>query len=253
MSRRPYRLTGRIGSRATFGLIVLQVDETIEHDFHRLFDKPDIALHVSRIPSGAHLTPETIATMETTLPAAAALLPPAARFDAVGYACTSGATLIGAGRVAALVHGATTTNAVTDPLTAALAALRALDARSVGIVSPYIDSVSAPIRTAFEAAGIRVPATLSFGEDVEARVARIDPASIRDAALEIGRTPGLDAIFLSCTNLRTLDLIDDLEVSLGLPVISSNQTLAWHMAQHVDASVTPKGPGRLVRGDVTRA
>lgn len=37
MSRRPYRLTGPIGSRATFGLIVLQVDETIEHDFRRLF------------------------------------------------------------------------------------------------------------------------------------------------------------------------------------------------------------------------
>ena len=63
--------------------------------------------------------------------------------------------------------------------------------------------------------GLGVPATLSFGEAVEARVARIDPAPIRDAALETGRTPGLDAIFLSCTKLRTPDIIDALERRLG--------------------------------------
>ena len=95
MTHAPYTLTGPIGTKATLGLIVLQVDETIEQDFRRLFRDPAIALYVSRIPSGADLTPETIATMKTTLPDAAALLPPAASFDVVGYACTSGTTLIG--------------------------------------------------------------------------------------------------------------------------------------------------------------
>lgn len=42
--------------------------------------------------------------------------------------------------------------------------------------------------------------------------------STRNAALEVGRTPGLDAIFLSCTKLRTLDVLDDLEGSFGLMV-----------------------------------
>ncbi|WP_343079229.1 maleate cis-trans isomerase family protein [Ostreiculturibacter nitratireducens] len=246
MSDFPYDLTGPIGAR-TLGLIVLQVDETIEQDFRRLFAAPEVALYVSRVPSGAELTPDTIATMETHLPAAAALLPPAASFDAVGYACTSGTTLIGAERVAELVGAHATTRVVTNPLTAALAAMRALGVRRIGIVSPYIASVAGPIRRAFEAGGFEVPETLSFGEEIEARVARIDPKSIREAALAIGRKPGIEAVFLSCTNLRTLDVIDGLEAELGIPVVSSNQALAWHMARSSEAAVADTAPGRLFR------
>ncbi|WP_209427518.1 aspartate/glutamate racemase family protein [Pararhodobacter sp. SW119] len=211
------------------GLIVLQVDETIEQDFRRLFPPDSVRLHVSRVPSGAELTPDTIATMETSLPAAASLLP--GPFDVVGYACTSGTTLIGAERVRELVAGATKTRAVTDPLSAALAHCRALRLGRIGIVSPYIASVAEPIRAAFEAGGVAVPDTLSFGEEIEARVARIAPASISEAVRDLARRNQLDGIFLSCTNLRTLDILGPLTRELGLPVLSSNQCLAWHMAK----------------------
>lgn len=246
MTRLSYTLTDPIGAPGTLGLIVLQVDETVEQDFRRLLPA-EIALHVSRIPSGADLNPETIAAMEDELPHAAGLLPPAAEFGAVGYACTSGANLIGAARVADLVRGACRTQAVTDPLTAAVAALRSLDARSLAIVSPYIDAVAQPIRSAFEAAAFEVRSALSFCEDVEARVARIDCDSIRRAA-RIAANSDVDAIFLSCTNLRTLNVIDDLECELGCPVLSSNQVLAWHMARLAGVALAKHAPGRLMRG-----
>ncbi|MDW4497970.1 aspartate/glutamate racemase family protein [Sulfitobacter sp. D35] len=245
MTRQPYTLTGPIGVHGTLGLIVLQVDETIEQEFRRFFPQ-EVALHVSRIPSGADLTPETIAEMEHTLPQAARLLPPAAEFGAVAYACTSGTTLIGARKVAVLVSEATGARAVTDPLSAAFAGLRALDVSSVAIVSPYVATVATPIRRAFERTGFSVPEALSFGEKVEARVARIDPASVRDAARVAARS-GAEAIFLSCTNLRTLDVIDDLEAELDRPVLSSNQVLAWHMARLADAPLAEDAPGRLMR------
>jgi maleate isomerase len=88
---------------------------------------------------------------------------------------------------------------------------------------------------------------LSFGEELEARVARIDPKSIQAAALEIGRDPEVDAVFLSCTNLRTMDIIDALEDELGKPVVSSNQALAWHMAQLAGLTAGPNAPGKLFR------
>ncbi|WP_425050843.1 maleate cis-trans isomerase family protein [Psychromarinibacter sp. S121] len=226
------------------GLIVLQVDETIEDDFRRMFPPGTARLHISRIPSGAELTPGTIAAMEMALPAAAALLPPAVRFNAVAYACTSGTTLIGAGRVRDLVQSHTSTASVTDPLTATLAATHALGIRRIGIVSPYIEAVATPIRRAFEADGIEVPVTLSFGEEVESRVARIAPASIRDAAMSLAAQAKLDGLFLSCTNLRTLDVIPELEQALGLPVLGSNLALAWHMARMSGVS-TDGLPGRL--------
>lgn len=245
MTSFPYQLTGPIGSAATLGLIVLQVDETIEQDFRRLFPNPDTAIYVSRIPSGAELTPDTIDEMKAHLPAAAALLPPAASFDAIGYACTSGTTLIGADNVAGLINSRANCAAVSDPLTASIAAFSALDVRSVGIVSPYIPEVANPIKQAFEAAGFDVPASVSFGEEVEARVARIDQTSVREAALAIGRQKGVEAVFLSCTNLRTLDVIAELEDTLGIPVVSSNQALAWHMARLSGASLAKTAPGLL--------
>ncbi|WP_424176517.1 maleate cis-trans isomerase family protein [Yoonia sp. TsM2_T14_4] len=226
MTAFPYDLQD--DSLPRLGLIVLQVDETIEQDFRHLFAPDSVKLHISRIPSGAELTPDSIAQMETALPTAAGLLPPG--LDVVGYACTSGTTLIGAGRVRDLVMGAAQTRAATDPLTAALAKCRVLGLTRIGIVSPYIASVATPIRAAFESAGITVPATLSFGEEVEAKVARIAPASIANAARALARQAELDGIFLSCTNLRTRDILAPLSVELGLPVLSSNQCLGWHMA-----------------------
>jgi len=250
MSAFPYVLTGPIGSRSTLGMVVLQTDETIEHDFRRIFVDPDLALYISRIPSGDTLNPDSIADMEIALPHAASLLPPAATFDVVGYACTSGTTLIGADRVAELVQSTVETRNVANPLTAALSAMKALNVGSVGLVTPYIDVVAQQIRTAFEGAGFNVPSTVSFGEEVEARVARIDPMSIAEAATEVARGPGVEAVFLSCTNLRTLDIIDDLEQKLGMPVVSSNQAMAWHMAQLADIPTPKNGPGRLFQTSI---
>ncbi len=42
---------------------------------------------------------------------------------------------------------------------------------------------------------------------------------------------GADTIFVSCTDLRALDVIGGLETELSRPAPSSNRTLAWHMAQ----------------------
>lgn len=212
------------------GLIVLQVDEAIEQDFRHLFPPHLARLHITRVPSGAELTPDSIAEMERALPDASRLLPAAQPLDVVGYACTSGTTLIGAERVRELVTCATQTNAVTDPLTAALVQCRSLGLARVGIISPYIASVADRIRAAFEEAGVTVPDTLSFGEQVEAKVARIAPRSIADAARVLAQRSMLDAVFLSCTNLRTLDILAPLTQELGLPVLSSNQCLAAHMA-----------------------
>lgn len=245
MKQAGFDLTGPIGSKATLGLVVLQADETLEQDFRRLFPDRDIAIYTSRIPSGDTLSADSIAAMQAELPRAARLLPRAARFDAVAYGCTSGTTLIGAEAVAEMLRQGVDTPMVTDPLTAALAALRALGVQRLGLVTPYVESIAAPVRDAFATAGFAVGETLTFGEAVEARVARISPESIKAAARAAAK--GADAVFLSCTNLRTLDSIEALEAELGVPVLSSNQVLAWHMAHATAAPPARDAPGRLFK------
>ncbi|PSL20082.1 maleate cis-trans isomerase family protein [Shimia abyssi] len=241
----PFTLTGPIGTTATLGLIVLQFDETLEQDMRCLFPTSDVALYTSRVPSGAEVTPDSLTAMEAAIPAAASLFPPAAPFGAVGYGCTSATTLIGAPRVAELVRSGAGDTAVSDPLTAALAACRALGLTRIGMVTPYIEKVSTPVVQAFEAVGVSVPAMVSFGEAGEERVARIDCASITNAALQVGQDDAIEGVFLSCTNLRTLDVIPKIEAALNKPALSSNQCLAWHMARLSGAPLAASAPGRL--------
>ncbi|WP_370295880.1 aspartate/glutamate racemase family protein [Poseidonocella sp. HB161398] len=146
-----------------------------------------------------------------------------------------------------LLTGAVQARAATDPLSAALIACRALGLRRIGLLSPYIPPVAGPFRAAFQAGGIAVPETLSFGEAEEARAARIAPASIARAASALAGRGGIDGVFLSCTNLRTLGIIAPLEAALGLPVLSSNLVLGWHMAQLSGAPLAPGITCRLAR------
>lgn len=56
-----------------------------------------------------------------------------------------------------------------------------------------------------------------------------------------------DVLFLSCTNLHTFELLDELEQRLGLPVISSNQALFWHALQLTNCIHRPQNFGSLLR------
>ncbi|MEM9320170.1 MAG: aspartate/glutamate racemase family protein [Pseudomonadota bacterium] len=211
------------------GLIVLRVDETIEQEF-RAFIPPHAArLYVTRIDSGDDLTPASIEAMRARLTDAAALLPAAADFDVVAYACTSGTALLGSATVAALVAAGVPSRAMTDPLSAAVAQIRHLGLGRVGLVSPYTEAVADGLQAAFEARGVPIAASLSLEEQNEARVARIPPDATAQAAKDLCQRADLDGVFLSCTNLNTAAILQPLAVELGVPVLSSNQALAWHM------------------------
>ena len=241
------------GARARFGLIVLQVDETIEQEFPRLVGSDGIAVHFSRVPSGREVTGATLAAMEAEIPSAAALLPPGAPFAAIGYACTSGATVIGPENVVRAVRGARpgdgpeafTTTPVTDPLTAVKAACDALGVTRLGFVTPYVPEVSTAMRASLEKGGLEIVASGSFEQAEERIVARITPDSILEATVEVAATAPCQAVFVSCTNARTLDIIERAEQRLGIPVLSSTQALAWHMLRLAGIDDLHPGCGRL--------
>ncbi|MEC3862606.1 aspartate/glutamate racemase family protein [Mesobacterium sp. TK19101] len=228
------------------GLIVLQADETIEGDFRRMIPATTEWL-VTRVPSGEELTADSIRAMEAHLGAAAGRLPRGGAFDAVAYACTSGAAGIGTARVASMVRDGVNARAVSDPVTALLAACGALGITRLGLLSPYVAEVSDRLRQVLAEAGVETPVFGSFEEEIEARVVRIDAPSICNAAETLAARGGIDALFLSCTNLRTLEVIAPLEARLGLPVLSSNQVLAWHMLRLAGVADAPGIPGRLAR------
>ncbi|MBT6913332.1 MAG: Asp/Glu racemase, partial [Rhodospirillaceae bacterium] len=133
----PFTLDSGIASKAAFGVIILQADETLEAEFRTVFNHPGWALYHSRIPSAPEVTPTTLQQMEADMPDAAALLPGATPLDVVAYACTSGAMQIGSDRIRQLIMKERTCRYVSDPMRAALLAFESLGAKNIGYLAPY--------------------------------------------------------------------------------------------------------------------
>ena len=124
---------------------------------------------------------------------------PAFPYDTVGFACTSDATVLGPDTVAELVAAGADVDAaaVTNPLTAATRALKALNATKVGVLLPYTEEVSGLVVDKFEAYHIPVDDVAIFNETSDAVVARITEDSVVGAIEKIAAT-GVDAVFVSC-------------------------------------------------------
>jgi maleate isomerase len=222
------RLDDGIARRAALGLIVLATDQTLEHEARRLLDLDGVALYHSRIANDPQITPESLRAMAGRITAAAALLLPGMPLDVIAYGCTSAAMVIGEAEVAALIRAARPGIACTTPITAAFAALQALGARRIALLTPYREDINHFMRSYIQERGVAVPAMGSFNEPDDSRAARIDATSIRSAALALGRHPEVDAVFVSCTSLRLIEALPGIEAELGKPVTSSNHALAWH-------------------------
>ncbi len=250
LQRLPFATDDGFGPRARIGIVVLENDQTVEAELSSLW--PDgVAAFATRIPMEDRVTAETLQAMEARIPEAAALLPELMGFDVIGYGCTSAATLIGEDRVSAAIRRAHPDVANTNPITAVLAALSALGARRIAVVTPYNAEVTAGIVSLLGGSGLDVVAAGSFLEESDATVARITEASVADAVRRLvtstagtdGEPP--DAVFVSCTSLRAYGIAGALEVELGVAVVSSNLAFGWHLLRLAGIDDAIMGLGRL--------
>ncbi|MFN0263783.1 Asp/Glu racemase [Tepidamorphus sp. 3E244] len=224
-----YETDEGIAERARIGMVVLASDHTIEHEFRLILEKvPGVALYQARIENEPNITPETLKAMEARIVPTTDLLLPGMPFDAIGFGCTSASMVIGRDRVCSLINEARSEAAPTNPVSAAFAAFHALGAKRIAVLTPYSDDVNEGIRSYFEGAGFEVPIMGSFKEPNDNVVARISPRSVANATAELAKTPGVDAVFVSCTSVRLVRDVAQLEQLTGLPVTSSNHAIAWH-------------------------
>lgn len=240
----PFETDDGFGARARIGLIVLETDQTIEAEARQI-DLDGVDFYHSRIPMEIEVTPETLTAMEQRLPVAAGLLPPEFDFDAIGYGCTSAATLIGTDGVTAAIQSAHPGMACSNPIAATIEAFRALGSKRVAIVTPYTADVTEPIVAHFRDAGLDVSAVGSFLEPSDLVVARITESSIAAGVREIAAGGECDAVFVSCTSLRVMGIAPKLEAEIGMPVVSSNIALFWHLLRLAGVNDTLDGFGAL--------
>ncbi|MDE2991665.1 MAG: hypothetical protein OXU21_11495 [Chloroflexota bacterium] len=217
-----------------------------------LFVPPGLALDIEPVDSAPELGPEgiTLAHVEE-LPRGPGIGRAARRLAergalAVAYGCTSGSYVLGPDGDAAIVADMRTAAGIpaTTTSAAAAAALHELGVRRVAVLSPHVDALNKRLRAYLESAGFEVVNLVGLNRrgDIEA----IEPAETLDVVSKDLDTPETDAIFISCTGLRTAAVIEDLEDLLCKPVVTANQATLWHVAQLAGAPASTPARGRLL-------
>jgi len=216
------------GWRARIGLIVPSSNTTMEPEFWRMAPK-GVSIHASRVGL-SEVTPEALRLMASEATRAAEELA-TAEVSIVVYGCTSGSLLEGVRweerlrreiREKAGVEAITTAQAVVE-------ALRTLGVKRLAVATPYIEEVNSRERMFLESSGFTVVRIRGLGIVRNTEIGRQAPwvsyRLAKDVAKEAG--PTVDGVFISCTNFRTIEVIELLERELEVPVISSNTASMW--------------------------
>ncbi len=126
-------------------------------------------------------------------------------------------------------------------------ALRHLGARSLVLVSPFLESRNEEIRSFLEARGIRVLAARGLG-----LVNNIDFATqSAQAAYTLARqtaatNPDAEAIYVACPRWPVVDIIAALEADTGKPVVAAAAAMAWGALRALCIGDSQPGYGRLM-------
>ena len=224
-------------------MIALSSDLTSERDAARLIPR-GAALHVARVMNVNPATPDNLARMAPQLTDAAALLPEGVTLGAILYGCTAASVAIGDETVVAHIRKARPGVPVVTPVTAAVDAFAALGVSRIAVMAPYVEETAASVVRWFGRHGLDIVSAQCLGVADDRDIARLGGDTIIDAALAVD-TPDAEALFLSCTALPALGIIDELEARLDKPVVTSNQAGFWRLLRHGGLSPRPDAPGRL--------
>lgn len=235
------------GYRAKIGLIVPSTNTVNEPEFYYMAPR-GVSIHTARIKLLGKATTESYLAMGAETERAASELA-TAEVDVIAWGCTSGSVIIPRQKLEASIVKAAGVPAVTT-FGSVLAALKAFGVKKLSLGTPYVDFVNEEEVRLLEDSGFKVSAWygLRLGETQEERrgIGRVPPESLFRLAQYIDR-PDAEVIFLSCTNLATIEMIDELEAALGKPVITSNQATFWHALRTAGLNDRLEGFGRLLR------
>lgn len=230
-------------TRARLGVLVPSGNIVAEPELRAMLPR-DVGMFVTRLPLTGSSETELLAMLDT-LEAGTALLADAAP-DAIAFHCTAVSTFAPqmAGDIRARMGRATSIPALAtaDAILAALAALRV---RRVLLVTPYIQDVHDREIAWLTATGFTVTGGGCMGVATNAEMARIPPAEIAARVRAAAQAASADACFISCTAIPSAGPIETLEAELGIPVLTSNQTLAWYAQGFLGVAAAPCGFGRL--------
>ena len=226
------------------GLIVLATDVMIEKDFLKVFSGVSADLFVNRITNYNPVTAENLKKMTNNITSVTENILPGEKIDCVVYGCTSGTIVSGYDSIKKKINIAKPDALVTAPSTAALNALKKKNIKKISIVTPYIKSVNDDVVNFFKKNHFKISSNTYFDIESDVDIGKVDQDQLFEILSKIDHKDA-EALFVSCTSLPVLSIIEKLEKKLSMTVLSSNQALIWETLENINKNNSIKGYGSL--------
>ena len=228
------------------GVITLSTDFTIEQDFRKICHGLPLDLFFNRIPFINPLTHENYLKMGNQIPEVSNQILPGQKIDVVAYGCTSGTIAIGEDHIERQVQKSKPNAKVTTPITAAIKAFKKLKLNNIAVLTPYPKDVNLTVFNYLISNKIQIDSFSSFNLSYDSEIAQVSLDSIMDGISNINLKK-VDGLFVSCTALKIMDILEDVEKKFNTTVISSNQAIIWDCLRLIDMDTNISGYGKLFK------
>lgn len=238
------------GWRGKIGLVYIASAWSMEAEFYEMAP-PGVTTHTTRIAlceNPEKFSVQDVANLGENVIQATKLLSQAP-LTSIAFGCTSGSFTNGVEydknlikKMESVSQGipcTTTSNAVVE-------ALKSFGVKKIAIATPYEKDIYVLAQKFMEESGFNVTRTTGLEITNEYKISSLDIHTIYKMVKEAD-TPDAEAIFVSCTGLSTIHILDALERDLGKPVISSNQATFWHSLRLSGVSTDIDGFGSLFK------
>jgi maleate isomerase len=239
------------------GQIVPSSNTTMETEIPRILRASDggsrFTFHSSRMRM-KRVTKEELAAMDADSDRCAIELSDA-RVDILGYACLVAIMSMGKGyhrQSERRLHERTRENGAPAPVVTSAGALieglRALGAKKVAVIAPYMKPLTQLVVDYIEAEGIEVQDRIALEIEDNIAVGRRDPMALVDIAAGVS-TANVDALVVSaCVQMPSLAAIPVVESRVGVPVVSAAVCTAFRMLESLGLPTLSPKAGALLSG-----
>ena len=226
------------------GLIALSTDFTIEQDYRNICHQLPVDIFVNRIPFENPLNHENYLKMANHISDVSAQILPSEDVDIIAYGCTSGTIAIGAERIKQEVNNSKPDAKVTTPITAAIKAFNYLGIKKIAVLTPYPKDVNETVFNYLNESNLTIDSFSSFNLEYDSDIAQVSLESLQKEIAKIDLS-NVDGLFVSCTALKIVDVLDKIEKLQNTTIISSNQAIIWDCLRSVGIDTKIKGYGKL--------
>ena len=229
--------------RARLGFILMSTDLASEADFFDMAPE-GVAVHFTRLKTEDHTTRETLSRHIEHMADAASRIQPDLKPDVVSYSCTSGSIVIGEDRIMSEIRKGAPWAQPMCLVQGVLDALDELQVKRLVVGTPYLDEVNTAEAEYLLGKGYEILDVQGLNLGTGTEMGRVTPEFWKTFAIRIDQ-PDADAIFLSCGGIRALEIAEEIEQTIGKPVIASNQAHFWSCLRRAGITDELRGFGQI--------